>query len=565
MSFLDEEVVTTANPDQAEKLAKRGVKVNLVDKVSEKKGRDLDGDGDIDSDDYLAARNRAIKKAMGKKAMGKEVEEGKLSKALGGVAVLTTLLGLNKANSEKLYNGDPKIKSLTSQYENAKEKGDKTAMAKFEKEIKNRKSQIDTGKIDEADLGTKIGDALFGKSYDRPFSNLIDDIKSQLKLDSSVSDKESNLLIQKIADIEKGDLPENEFNNITRKLKKAGMSEKELKNLTNRYKTAKAKKEKIKEAKTVELPADTTFTLDLKHLMKKHLDEGKSQKDVVKLTKALMKKLHDKGEVTVKGTKVLFKETQRQPITVNGKSYTALDLGRLKRTDPKEFDKIMNVYKNSLKKIDSKEFDDMDDVSFEEGKKKSGYMGYTEMAEADIPQDTQLTLPEPPARDYLGDDGKDYEGGMAKSQMLKMKKYAMALCDMVDDETQLEAWVQAKITKASDYMSAVYHYLDYQNSKMNEETLNEETFNFPQADQYTLRKSKWGGEDGVGLDMPSSSKFREKDTNYILLKDTPFDNIDDLYNAFKEKLSNPKYNNDVFKRFANQTNGMILQNVKLDE
>jgi len=49
-----------------------------------------------------------------------------------------------------------------------------------------------------------------------------------------------------------------------------------------------------------------------------------------------------------------------------------------------------------------------------------------------------------------------------------MKKYAMALCDMVDDETQLEAWVQAKITKASDYMSSVYHYLDYQKSRMNE-------------------------------------------------------------------------------------------------
>ena len=39
------------------------------------------------------------------------------------------------------------------------------------------------------------------------------------------------------------------------------------------------------------------------------MDEGKSQEHVVKLTKALMKKLHDKGEVTVKGTKVLFKES----------------------------------------------------------------------------------------------------------------------------------------------------------------------------------------------------------------------------------------------------------------
>lgn len=34
--------------------------------VSEKKGKDHDGDGDIDGDDYMAAKDKAIKKAMGK-------------------------------------------------------------------------------------------------------------------------------------------------------------------------------------------------------------------------------------------------------------------------------------------------------------------------------------------------------------------------------------------------------------------------------------------------------------------------------------------------------------------
>ena len=37
-----------------------------TDYVDEKKGKDHDGDGDIDSDDYLAAKDKAIKKAMGK-------------------------------------------------------------------------------------------------------------------------------------------------------------------------------------------------------------------------------------------------------------------------------------------------------------------------------------------------------------------------------------------------------------------------------------------------------------------------------------------------------------------
>lgn len=37
-----------------------------VDYVDEKKGKDLDGDGDIDGDDYMAAKDKAIKGAMGK-------------------------------------------------------------------------------------------------------------------------------------------------------------------------------------------------------------------------------------------------------------------------------------------------------------------------------------------------------------------------------------------------------------------------------------------------------------------------------------------------------------------
>jgi hypothetical protein len=87
--------------------------------------------------------------------------------------------------------------------------------------------------------------------------------------------------------------------------------------------------------------------------------------------------------------------------------------------------------------------------------------------EADVPMDMQIELPDAP--DYLGDDGRDYEGSKARSQMLKMKRYIIALGQMIDDETELEAWVQAKLTKASDYMSSVYHYLDYQRSKTNDE------------------------------------------------------------------------------------------------
>ena len=51
-----------------------------TDYVDEKKGKDHDGDGDIDSDDYLAAKDKAIKKAM-----GKEVNEDVVKKNIKSI------------------------------------------------------------------------------------------------------------------------------------------------------------------------------------------------------------------------------------------------------------------------------------------------------------------------------------------------------------------------------------------------------------------------------------------------------------------------------------------------
>ena len=86
------------------------------------------------------------------------------------------------------------------------------------------------------------------------------------------------------------------------------------------------------------------------------MNKGNDKESAIKFTKALMKKLHDKGEVEVDGTKILFKEN-------------------------------------------------------------------------DVPMDMQMELPDAP--DYLGDDGRDYEGSMARSQMLKMKKYVFALSQLI--------------------------------------------------------------------------------------------------------------------------------------
>ena len=60
------------------------------------------------------------------------------------------------------------------------------------------------------------------------------------------------------------------------------------------------------------------------------------------------------------------------------------------------------------------------------------------------------------------DGGIDREGAMAKADLYKLASYSHKLYEKIGEEDQLEAWVQAKITKAADYIASVYHYLEYE-------------------------------------------------------------------------------------------------------
>lgn len=58
----------------------------------------------------------------------------------------------------------------------------------------------------------------------------------------------------------------------------------------------------------------------------------------------------------------------------------------------------------------------------------------------------------------------DHELQMARSQLYKIAQYAIKLHEMtkqITDPNGLEPWQSAKLTKASDYLSAVYHNLEY--------------------------------------------------------------------------------------------------------
>ncbi len=58
-------------------------------------------------------------------------------------------------------------------------------------------------------------------------------------------------------------------------------------------------------------------------------------------------------------------------------------------------------------------------------------------------------------------DATDEDGWMAKKQLYNLSKYSVQLHGMINDTDNLEPWVQAKITKACDYISAVKHYMEY--------------------------------------------------------------------------------------------------------
>jgi hypothetical protein len=62
-------------------------------------------------------------------------------------------------------------------------------------------------------------------------------------------------------------------------------------------------------------------------------------------------------------------------------------------------------------------------------------------------------------RMYKEDNEVDDEGNMAKGELRMIASRAQEIISMLDDNTQLEGWVQSKITKAEDYINSVYDYM----------------------------------------------------------------------------------------------------------
>lgn len=65
--------------------------------------------------------------------------------------------------------------------------------------------------------------------------------------------------------------------------------------------------------------------------------------------------------------------------------------------------------------------------------------------------------------DDCSDDDYDGELDMARSELLKAAEYATKLFNHLENLDNLEGWTASKITKAADYLSSVYHALEYDN------------------------------------------------------------------------------------------------------
>ena len=115
---------------------------------------------------------------------------------------------------------------------------------------------------------------------------------------------------------------------------------------------------------------------------------------------------------------------------------------------------------------------------------------------------------------------RDHEVQMARGDLYKIAKYGIKLHEMlkgVSEEQGLEGWVQAKITKAADYLGSVYHHLDYE-MKFDEVSESKKADKFEPHMMYKDGKSKKANTEkehkdlakkGWSHDNPKTKKVEE--------------------------------------------------------
>jgi hypothetical protein len=133
----------------------------------------------------------------------------------------------------------------------------------------------------------------------------------------------------------------------------------------------------------------------------------------------------------------------------------------------------------------------------------------------------------------------DYEGRMVKQNLFKLNKYSQEMFNSIHDYQEVESWIQEKIAIASDYISTVKHYLEYEmhypgdnNAFEDDEEMYEHVHSIDDILPAIKRSMKEN----------SSFKFRTKDSHEIIVNSRLSKNIYETYLKLnehnREKFSN---------------------------
>ena len=127
----------------------------------------------------------------------------------------------------------------------------------------------------------------------------------------------------------------------------------------------------------------------------------------------------------------------------------------------------------------------------------------------------------------------DHEASMAKKELMKLSKYSGKLYRMINEGDELEGWVQSKITKAADYISSVYHHLEYEQASALEMV----------PESKGEKKSKKDNSYAIGM---AAAMKKEKDK--APLKKSTIKKGHEIAKAIEKKSSKKKKVNESFEQ-----------------
>ena len=150
------------------KYMKHVLLAEAIDNMIESKKKDHDKDGDIDSDDYMAARDKAIKKAMGKDKEEKDVKEELTDKQKKLPAGLQKAIAKKQGDKPK-DKVEEKVNSLKALLEQEVEKAEIVIAAKsIVDELQDMIEQL--GKMQNDELGAVVDQMSYQYGADKAAS-----------------------------------------------------------------------------------------------------------------------------------------------------------------------------------------------------------------------------------------------------------------------------------------------------------------------------------------------------------------------------------------------------------